>query len=87
MYGPQNKRRRRQQAGTGIDSSTAIDLGKKADASSVGQMIIKDVIKVLQTACKKIKSKLNIKAKAILNAGIDDYVVNESVNYLGERFN
>ena len=56
MCGPQNKRRRRQEAGTGIDSSTAIDLGKKAAGSSVGQMIIKDVIKVLKLLTKKLKA-------------------------------
>ena len=51
-------------------------------------MIIKDAINALQTAYKKIKSKIaNKKAKVILNTGIDDYVVNKGVNYSGERFN
>ena len=78
----------RQQAGAGIDLSTAIDLRKKAAGSSVGQIIIKDAINGLPTAYKKIKSKItNKKAKAILNTGTDDYVVNKGVNYLGERFN
>ena len=72
----------------GIDLSRAIDLGKKAASSSVGQMIIKDAINAFPTAYKKIKSKTtNKKAKTILNTGIDDYVVNKGVDYLGERFN
>ena len=51
-------------------------------------MVIKDVINGLPTTHKKIKSKItNKKAKAILNTGIDDYVVNKDVNYLSERFN
>ena len=51
-------------------------------------MVIKDAISVLPTAYKKIKSKItNKKAKAILNTGIDDYVVNKDVNYLSESFN
>ena len=67
---------------------TAIDLGKKAAGSSVGQTIIKDAINALPTAYKKIKSKItNEKARAVLNTGIDDYVVNKGVSYLGERFN
>ena len=37
-YGPQNKRRRIQRGGLGIDLSTAIDLEKKAAGSSVGQI-------------------------------------------------
>ena len=86
-YGPRNKRRRRQQAGAGIDLSTTIDLGKKAVRSPVGQMIIKDAVNALPTAYQKIKSKItNKKAKAILNTGIDDYIVNKGVCYLGERF-
>ena len=81
-------RRRRQQVGTGIDLSTTIDLGKKAAGSSVGQMLIKDAINALPTAYEKIKNKItNKKVKAILNTGIDEYVVNKGVNYLGERFN
>ena len=83
-----NKRRQRQPAGTGIDLSTAIDLGNKVTGSSLRQMVIKDAISVLPTAYKKIKSKItNKKAKAILNTGIDDYLVNKDVNYLSESFN
>ena len=53
-----------------------------------GKMIIKGVINTLPTAYKKIRSKItNKKAKAILNTGIDGYIVNKGVNYLGERFN
>ena len=50
-------------------------------------MIIKDAVNALPTAYQEIKSKItNKKAKAILNTGIDDYVVNKGVCYLGERF-
>ena len=75
------------QAGSGIDLLTAIDLGKKAAGSPVGQMVIKDTINALPTAYKKNKSNINKKAKAILSTGIDDYVVNKGVNYLCERSN
>ena len=51
-------------------------------------MIVKDAINAFPTAYKKIKSKTtNKKAKTNLNTGIDDYVVNKGVDYLGERFN
>ena len=86
-YEPRNKHRRKQQAGTGIDLSTAIDLRKKGASSSVGQMIINDAINALPTAYKKIKSKItNKKARAISNTGIDDFVLNKDVNF-GESFN
>ena len=45
------------QAGSGIDLLTAIDLGKKAAGSSVGQIVIKDTINALPTAYKKKKIK------------------------------
>ena len=86
-YEPRNKHRRKQQAGTGIDLSTAIHLGKKGASSSVGQMIRNDAINALPTAYKKIKSKItNKKARAISNTGIDDFVLNKDVNF-GESFN
>ena len=51
-------------------------------------MLIKDAINALPTAYEKIKNKItNKKVKAILNTGIDEYVVNKGANYLGERFN
>ena len=72
-YGRGNKHRQRLLAGAGIDLLTAIDLGKKAAGSSVGQTTIKDAINALPTAYKKIKSKItNKKARAVLNTGIDD---------------
>lgn len=46
----------------------------------------KDAINALPTAYKEIKGKItNKKTKAILNPGIDDYVVNKGVYYLGGR--
>ena len=42
--GPRNRQRRRQQAGAGLDLSTAIDLGRKAAGSKLGKMMINDAI-------------------------------------------
>ena len=52
--GPRNKRRRRQQAGAGLDLSTAIDLGRKAAGSKLGKTMINDSIDYISTAYKKI---------------------------------
>ena len=51
-------------------------------------MIIKDAIDHIPTAYKKIKNKIkNKKVKAVLNTGIDDYVVYRRLDLIGEPFN
>ena len=56
-YKQTNTCRQRQQAGASIDLSTVIELGKKVDGSSVGKMIIIDVINALPTAYRTLKAK------------------------------
>ena len=51
--GPRNRQRRRQQAGAGLDLSTAIDLDRKAVGSKLGKMMINDAIDYIPTAYKK----------------------------------
>ena len=51
--GPRSRRRRRQQAGAGLDLSTAIELGRKDAGSKLGKMMINDAIDHIQTAYKK----------------------------------
>ena len=85
--GPRNRRRRRQQASVGLGLSTAIDLDKKATESKLGKMMINDAKDYIPTACKKIKNKItNKNVKAVINRGVDDYVVNIRVELIGERF-
>ena len=59
--GPRNKRRRRKQAGAGLDLSTTIDLGRKAASSKLGKMMINDAIDYIPTAYKKIENKITNK--------------------------
>ena len=47
-------------------------------------MIINDAIDYIPTAYKNIKNKINKKVKAVLDMGIDDYVVNTGVDLIGE---
>ena len=86
--GPRNRRRRRGQAGAGLNLSATIDLGRRAAGSSLGKTTINDAIDYLPTAYEKIKNKItNKKAKAVMNTGIDNYLVNRGVDLIGERFN
>ena len=86
--GLRNQHRKRQQDGRGLELSTAIDLGRKAAGSRLGKMMINDVIDYIPTAYNKIKNKIkNKKVKAVLDTGIDDYVVNKRIDLIGERFN
>ena len=54
--GPRN-RRRRQQAGTGLGLSTAIDLGRKVAGSKLGKMMINDATDYIPTTYKKNKKQ------------------------------
>ena len=49
--------------------------------------MINDAMDYIPTAYKKIKNKIkNKKVKAVLDTGIDDYVVNKGIELIGERF-
>ena len=86
--GPGNQRRRRQRASRSLDISTAIDLVRRETGSKLGKMIINDAIDYIPTDYKNIKNKIrNKKVNAVLNTGIDDYVVKRGVDLIGERFN
>ena len=68
---------RRQQAGAGLDLSSAIGLGRKAAGSKLGKMMINDYIPM---AYKKIKYKVtNKKVKVMMDTGVNDYLVNREV--------
>ena len=54
QFDPRNKRKRRQQAGGGLDITPAIDLGKRAVGLKLGKMMINDTIDYIPTAYKKI---------------------------------
>ena len=78
--GPRNRQRRRQQAGAGLDLSKAIDLGKKATGSKLSKMMINEAITIFQGPLKKLKNKItNKKVKAVMDTGVDDYLVNREV--------
>ena len=65
-----------------------IDLGRKAAGFKLSKMMINDAIDYIPMAYKKIKNKItNKKAKAVMNTGLDDYLVNRGVELIGERFN
>ena len=86
--GPRNRQRRRQQAGAGLDLSTAIDFGRKAVGSKLGKMMINDAIDYVLMTYKKIKNKItNKKVKAVMDTGADDYLVNKRIELIGERLN
>ena len=86
--GPRNQRRRRQQAGRGLDVATAFDQGKKAAGSKLSKMLINDAIDCIPTAYINIKNKMrNKKVKTVLDTGIDDYFVNKGIDLIGEQFN
>ena len=47
-----------------------------------------DAIDYIPTAYKKIKNKItNKKVKAVVDTGVDDYLVNRGVELIGERLN
>ena len=51
-------------------------------------MLINDAIEYTSTAYKSIKNKKrSIKVKAMFDNGVDDYVVNEGIDFIGEQFN
>ena len=86
--GPRNQRTKRQQVGRDLDLSTAIDLGKRAVGSRLGKIMINGAINYIPTAYKKMKNKIkNKNVKAVVDIGIDDYVVNKGIELIGERFN
>ena len=50
--------------------------------------MINDAIGYIPTAYKKTKSKItNKKVEAVMDTGVDDYLVNREVKLNGERFN
>ena len=80
--GPRNKRRRRQQVGAGLKIAMAIDLCKKVAGSKLCKMMINDAISYIPTAYKKNKKNkiTNKKVEAVMDTGVDDYLVNEWLN-------
>ena len=74
--------------GPRLDLSTAIDLGRRAAAFKLGKMMINDAVDYFPIAYKIMKNKItNKKAKAVMDAGVDNYFVNRGVELIGERFN
>ena len=68
--------------------ATAIDLGKKSAGSKLGKMMINDALDYIPAAYKKNKSKItNKNVKAVMNTGVDNYLVNRGVALIGEGFN
>ena len=66
----------------------AIDLDKRTAGSKFGKMMINDAIDYILIAYKKIKNQItNKKLKAVMNTGVDDYLVNRGVELISERFN
>ena len=57
--GNRNSQRRRQQAGAGLDLSTAIDLSRNAAGSKLSKMMINGAIDYIQTTYKKNKKQKN----------------------------
>ena len=85
--GPRNRRKRRQQTGAGLDIAAAIDLGKRTAGSKLGKMMINDAIDYIPMVYKKIKNKItNKKVKAVMDTGMDNYLVNRGVELIGEWF-
>ena len=81
--GPRRQRKRRGQRGRSfaIPSqtilSTALEMGKKAGKTDLGQMVIKDAIDLVPTAYTKIKNKLfksKQKASNRSSGGAEDFV-------------
>ena len=59
----------------------AIGLGAKAAKSNLRKMIIKDAINYVPTVYKKVinKKKKNKKARAVLDTGVGEYIVNRLI--------
>ena len=58
----------------------AIGLGAKAAKSNLRKMIIKDAINYVPTVYKKvINKKKNKKARAVLDTGVGEYIVNRLI--------
>ena len=56
--------------------------------SNLGKMVIKDTTDYILTAYKKLENKTtNKKAKAVLNTGMDKYILKRGVKLVGEPFN
>ena len=51
-----------------------------------GKMIINDAIDYMSTTYKKLKIT-NKKVKAVINTGVDNYLVNRGVELIGDCFN
>ena len=54
-FGPRNKVKRRQQAGTGFNVATELDLGKSAADSKLSKMMTNDAIGYTQQHIKNQK--------------------------------
>ena len=51
-------------------------------------MVMNDVIDYIPMVYKKTENKItNKKVKAVMNTGVDDYLVNKVVELIEERFN
>ena len=85
--GPRNKFKKRGGVGAGLHLATAIDWGRRAAGSYLGKRRIGDAIDYLPTAYRKIKNKINKKVKAVINTGVDDYLVNKEIDLIAEKFN
>ena len=49
-------------------------------------MMINDAIDYIPMVYKKIKNKItNKKVKAVMDTGVDNYLVNRGVEFIGER--
>ena len=56
-------------------------------SSKLGKMMINAAIGYIPTTYKKIKSKIITKrVQAMMDTGVDDYLVNRGVQLIGERF-
>ena len=51
-------------------------------------MMINDAIRLYSNSLLKIKNNItNKKVKAVMDTGVDDYLVNRGAELIGERFN
>lgn len=69
-------------------TSMAIGIGTKAAKSNLRKMIIEDAIDYVLTTYKELTNKIkNKKATAMLDAGVEEYIVNRGIDSVGELFN
>ena len=74
--------------GAGYDIATAIDLAKRAAGSKLGKMMINDATDYIPIAYKKIKNKItNKKVKAVMDTGVDNYLVDNRVELIVKGLN